>query len=74
MDSSNVGLNIAGGGIVATVLGVLLYVIKTVNHSKVKSKCCGKRCDASLDIDSTLKDPPTPEEKPTIKTPNKEEV
>lgn len=52
-----VGSAFASGGIVATVLGVVLVVYKSVNHQRIKSKCCGKRCDVSLDIESTEQHP-----------------
>ena len=52
-----VGSTFASGGIIATLLGVAVIIYKSVNHQRIKSKCCGKRCDVSLDIDSTLKSP-----------------
>jgi len=36
-----------------TIFIVLAYVYKMVNHRRVRSNCCGKRLDVSLDIDST---------------------
>ena len=56
-----IGSTFASGGIIATLLGIAVFIYKSVNHQRIKSKCCGKRCDVSLDIDSTLKSPsPTP--------------
>lgn len=40
-------------GIVALVISVGGAVVGIVNHKKVKSKCCGKSLEASLDIEST---------------------
>lgn len=52
---------------VASALGIS---IAALNHKRVRSKCCGVRVEASLDIESTsvsVKDsppPPAPKETP----------
>lgn len=52
---------LAGGGIIAGALAVITAIYKAVNHHRVRSNCCGKKIEASLDIEET-----TP---PNIKTP-----
>jgi hypothetical protein len=42
-------------GIVVSIAGVLYTA---VNHKRVRSKCCGKVMEASLDVESTT--PPLP--------------
>jgi hypothetical protein len=36
-----------------TILFVLAYVYKMVNHKRLRSNCCGQRLDVSVDIDNT---------------------
>jgi hypothetical protein len=43
------------GGI--AILAILYQVYKVINHHRIRSKCCGRQLDASIDIDTT---PPTP--------------
>lgn len=47
MDSTTV---IAYCGFVTSVLGV---VYAAINHKRVRSTCCGKALEASLDIENT---------------------
>lgn len=39
------------------ILAILYQVYKAVNHHRIRSKCCGRQLDASIDIDTT---PATP--------------
>ncbi len=40
-------------GYVALAISVAGIIYGIVNHKQIKSKCCGKVLEASLDIDST---------------------
>jgi len=56
MDSSALqtsGVSIGG----VAILAILYQVYKAVNHHRIRSKCCGRQLDASIDIDTT---PATP--------------
>ena len=50
MDYSHLG---AATGIISIVIHVVEKVIMIVNHKRVRSKCCGKQIDSSLDIEET---------------------
>jgi hypothetical protein len=52
---------IAIAGIVISVGGSLLAV---VNHKRIRSKCCDKKLEVSLDVESTT--PPKVEEKQVV--------
>jgi hypothetical protein len=43
--------------IVSIVISVLGTFIALINHKRIKSKCCGRELDASIDINNTT--PPT---------------
>jgi hypothetical protein len=46
----------ASGGVGAAImlaLGILYKVYTAVNHKHLRSRCCGKECDAALDIDDS---------------------
>jgi len=58
MDTTNI-LGLTGFGI--SILGVIYTAI---NHKRVRSKCCGRLLEASLDVENTT--PPRPLE---IKSP-----
>lgn len=38
-------------------ISILSIVIGAINHKRIRSNCCGKSVDASIDIESTT--PPT---------------
>lgn len=59
MDTTNI-LGLTGFGI--SIAGVIYTAI---NHKRVRSKCCGRLLEASLDVENTT--PPKPLE---IKTPH----
>jgi hypothetical protein len=40
-------------GIVAIVISVGTAVIGAINHTRIRSVCCGKKIEASIDIDKT---------------------
>ena len=40
-------------GIVAIVLSVASTVVVAINHTRIRSVCCGRQLEASLDIDKT---------------------
>jgi hypothetical protein len=58
MDTTNI-LGLSGFGI--SILGILYTA---VNHKRIRSNCCGKHLEASLDVENTT--PPRPLE---IKSP-----
>jgi hypothetical protein len=45
-------------GIVALIISIGSAVIGAINHTKIRSACCGRKIEASIDIDKT--GPPTP--------------
>lgn len=48
--------NYVTGGIGASitiVLAVLYKIYTTVNHHKIRSNCCGRKTELSIDIDDT---------------------
>ena len=51
--------------IVSTVISVGGTVLAVVNHTRIRSVCCGQKLDVSLDIEKTT--PPT--DKLEIKVP-----
>ena len=56
MDSTGI---IATTGLVISILGSALAVI---NHTRVRSMCCGKKLEVSFDVEKT-----TPPAEPTLK-------
>jgi hypothetical protein len=48
-----------------SIIFILGWIYKTVNHRRIRSRCCGVDLDASVDIEST-----TPKEKETIEVIN----
>ena len=52
--------NNTGGvlGIVALVVSIGGSIFAALNHKRVRSNCCGKSLEASLDVESTT--PPIP--------------
>jgi hypothetical protein len=40
-------------GIVAIIVSVGSAVITAINHTRIRSACCGKKLEASLDIERT---------------------
>ena len=45
--------SLTGGGVVATVIAVGLIVYKAVNHKRIRSTCCGKKFEVSVDVEET---------------------
>ena len=43
--------------IVSLVVAVGGSVLATINHTRVKSMCCGKKIEVSLDVDKTVESP-----------------
>jgi hypothetical protein len=56
MDSETTSI-LAVIGVVISVGGTILSVI---NHTRVKSMCCGQRLEISLDVEKTQSSPPAP--------------
>jgi len=52
--------------ITAVVLSVCGTIYTAINHTRIRSACCGRKLEVSLDIDKT-----TP---PPIKIPSEKEV
>jgi hypothetical protein len=59
MDNSAVNNWLGGSGLLATIFGLLYALYRLINHSRLKSDCCGKRMVVSVDVDKTT--PPTSE-------------
>jgi hypothetical protein len=38
---------------IAFAVGVLSSVLAAINHTRVRSVCCGKKIEVSLDVDKT---------------------
>jgi hypothetical protein len=53
MDIANAAQQGGVSAAVVLVLGVIYKLYLTINHHRVRGKCCGKACDASIDIDET---------------------
>lgn len=53
-------MSTATGG---TLFLVAIYLYKTLNHRRLRSNCCGKKMEISLDIDETS---PKTENKPHL--------
>jgi hypothetical protein len=49
----------------AIVISIATGVIAAINHTKIKSMCCGRKLEISLDIEKTAPSP-TVEPKPTL--------
>ena len=71
----------ASGGIGASIvvgLGIAYKIYVAVNHHRIRSTCCGKNLEASIDVDETTPKKPelkirVPDETGSI-TPKGEEV
>jgi hypothetical protein len=50
MDTNTALLGTGTGG---TILTILYFIYKTCNHRRLRSKCCGRDLDMSLDIEQT---------------------
>jgi hypothetical protein len=40
-------------GIVAIVISGVTAVVGALNHTKIRSACCGRKLEASFDVDKT---------------------
>ena len=51
-------------GTVSLIVAIGGIVIAAINHKRLRSKCCGRKLEASIDIENTtpprLADPPAP--------------
>ena len=48
--------NYASGGIGAVtvfVLGLTGWIYRTVNHKRIRSSCCGRKMEVSVDVEET---------------------
>jgi hypothetical protein len=50
MDQYTALMSTGTGG---TLLLVAIYIYRTFNHKRVRSNCCGKKLEMSLDVDET---------------------
>jgi len=62
MDSETTSV-LAVIGVAVSVGGAILSVI---NHTRVKSMCCGRKLEVSFDVDKTQPSPPTIERQNTV--------
>jgi hypothetical protein len=49
------------GASIVIALGILYKIYTAVNHHRIRSRCCGKEIEASIDVDET-----TPKTNPMI--------
>ena len=67
--------NFASGGIGASIVVVAGLIYTAINHKRVRSTCCGRQVEASLDIENTtptkikIREPTTPKAKEETKSP-----
>ena len=47
-------------GIIAFAVSVVGTVYTAINHKRVRSNCCGKNLEASLDVENTTPVKPVP--------------
>jgi hypothetical protein len=65
----------ASGGVGASIVVVIGLIYSAVNHKRIRSTCCGRQVDASLDIENTtptkikIREPTTPKVKEETKSP-----
>jgi hypothetical protein len=52
--------NYSAGAVGASAIALIGIIYKAVNHKKVRSRCCGKSFDVSLDIDPSVPTPSAP--------------
>lgn len=45
--------SLASGGVGASIILVLGFLYKLLNHKRVRSTCCGRKLEVSLDIEAT---------------------
>ena len=51
--------NYSAGGIGASIVTLIGLIYAAINHKRVRSNCCGKQTEISIDVDTT-----TPVKKP----------
>ncbi len=47
-ETQSIGL----AGLVTSLAAIAAYIVK-LNHKRIRSKCCGKDCTTSLDVEDT---------------------
>lgn len=50
MDYSTIG---GTAGLISLVIVITEKVVQLLNHKRVRSKCCGRVAEASLDVENT---------------------
>ena len=63
MDSSQ---GMAMGTLLTALTGIAAYLVRW-NHKRIRSKCCGKPCVTSIDVEDTTPVAEIKEEQPTTK-------
>ena len=53
MDSNQSGIL----GILALAVSIGTVVIGIINHKRIRSRCCGRKVEVSVDIESTITSP-----------------
>ena len=48
--------------IISLIFSVGGAIITALNHTRIRSACCGKKIEMSVDIDKTVRTPPSPEQ------------
>jgi hypothetical protein len=64
-----------GGGVGASIIVAIGLIYSAINHKRIRSNCCGRRVEASLDVENTtptkikIREPTTPKAKEETKSP-----
>jgi hypothetical protein len=64
-----------GGGIGASIMVAIGLIYSAINHKRIRSTCCKRTMEASLDIENTtptqlkIREPTTPKAKEETKSP-----
>jgi hypothetical protein len=53
-------------GVLALVISVGTTIVGIINHKRLRSKCCGKKVEMSIDIESTQSVAPAPSPKQQV--------
>ena len=53
-------------GILALTISVLTTIVGIINHKKIKSKCCSRKFEVELDIDTTRPNSVAPSSSPVV--------
>jgi hypothetical protein len=66
MDPGIVSTGAVGGASTLAIVTVVVAIYRLVNHHRVRSSCCGKKLEVSVDIEETT--PPATQPKAPTST------